>query len=271
VTYQAVGETARRYRTLHSDPSDHASGRRSMDSRDQARRLPADCPQAGRPGASFHTQASTGPARPWRACRRHPRRSTARRCGATDRAWRSPTGSTAAPTTARCPSMLSTCSSWTAKTGDRGRSRGASRVGFPPGGAVDIGARMIGHYLTVSGIGSGTAVPAKSQRWRLAWDDRPRHVAAIPDHVEARPLYHVAETSGLASVSGLVRGHVQCRRWANPKAPSSAFFPCACSKLAEHNLRSGGPTSLPPSWPFVWRRASWRAIHGLPGRMQRAT
>jgi IS5 family transposase len=56
ILLQAAGEAARPNRTLHPDPSAKASGRPAMDSRDQARQLPADRPQAGWPGASFHPQ-----------------------------------------------------------------------------------------------------------------------------------------------------------------------------------------------------------------------
>ena len=56
VAYQAAGEAARHYRALYPDPSFEASGWPSMDSRDQARRLSPDRPQARRQGASFHPQ-----------------------------------------------------------------------------------------------------------------------------------------------------------------------------------------------------------------------
>ena len=56
VAYQAVGEAARPYRTLHPDPSDKASGRPAMDSRNKARRISPNRPEAPRPGAAVHAQ-----------------------------------------------------------------------------------------------------------------------------------------------------------------------------------------------------------------------
>ena len=48
---------ARHNRALYLDPSAQASGRPSVDSRDQAPRLPAHSPQAGGPGTSFTRSA----------------------------------------------------------------------------------------------------------------------------------------------------------------------------------------------------------------------